>query len=123
MTTSLRRRRTSSSDDPKTVRRSHDPLGDELRARALAFTDEIVGEAGAVLVKGMRGELPGSDAREQRLCAQAIRGERVPSASSLPTTAPKVVVQIASYAQISPRIADGMRTAPVLSDGSPPWQR
>jgi hypothetical protein len=83
------------------AKRSHDPLGDELRARALAFVDEIVNEAGTVLVKGMRGELPGSDAREQRLCAQAIRAERIPSASSQPTVAPRIEVRIASFAQLA----------------------
>lgn len=90
------------SVDGKKSRRHHDPLGEELRRRALAFTDDIVNEAGVVLTKGMRGELPGSDAREQRLCAQAIRAERIPSASSVPVVAPKVIVQIADFARISP---------------------
>ena len=102
MSASQTPRRSRALTDGKTARRSHDPLGDELRARALAFTDALVTEAGDVLTKGMRGELPGSDAREQRLCAQAIRAERIPSASSTPTTAPRIVVQIASFARLAP---------------------
>ena len=95
----------------KKLLRSHDPLGDELRARALAFVDEIVNEAGVVLVKGMRGELPGSDSREQRLCAQAIRAERVPSAANQPTVAPRIEVRIAPFAMLQTRDAMRPRSA------------
>lgn len=109
----------ASSANGLTRKKSHDPLGDRLKASALAFTDAIVAEAGEVLVKGMRGELPGSDAREQRLCAAAIRGERVPSASSLPSSAPRVVVQIAPYAQIEPRAINTRSTPAAL----PQWNR
>lgn len=116
----VRQRRSTREGDRK---KSHDPLGARLLAEALAFRDEIVAEAGAVLVKGMRGELPGSDAREQRLCATAIRAERVPSASSLPTSAPRVIVHIAPYAQIQAPNGDRMRTALVPSSASPPWER
>lgn len=96
-------------------------------ARALAFTDQIVNEAGVVLTRGMRGELPGSDAREMRLCAQAIRAERVPSASSMPTVAPRVIVHIAPYAQVQPRgsgpIAHGLWTKQVTDGETPPSER
>jgi hypothetical protein len=106
------------SGSEKLTKRSHDPLGDDLRARALAFVDEIVNEAGVVLVKGMRGELPGSDAREQRLCAQAIRGERVPSASSQPTVAPRIEVRIASFAQLEPKATPKLwQTSHTLTNG------
>src|SRR4030095_7322012 len=108
-------------DGKKLVKRSHDPLGDELRARALAFTDELVTEAGIVLTKGMRGELPGSDAREQRLCAQAIRAERVPSASSQPASHPRVEVRLAPFAVIQPRSVDSVRMPKRIEDGSEPW--
>ena len=122
------------SDDGTVIRRPRrpqgdgknlhrDPLGDELRARALAFTDALVTEAGEVLTKGMRGELPGSDAREQRLCAQAIRAERVPSASSQPALTPRIEVRIASFAQIQPRSVDSVRMIKPVEDGSPRWQR
>ena len=109
----------SRSSEPGSVRKkSHDPLGDELRARALAFTDQLVAEAGEVLVKGMRGELPGSDAREQRLCATAIRGERIASAASQPTSAPRVIVQIAPYAQLqAPATPQVWRNGHSLTEG------
>jgi len=110
------------------VKRSHDPLGDELRARALAFTDALVTEAGDVLTRGMRGQLPGSDAREQRLCAQAIRAERVPSASSQPASIPRVEVRIAPFAVIQApnrgRIVVGeaeVHGSPLLERGNTPW--
>lgn len=90
------------SGGKKSAPRHHDPLGQRLLREALAFRDEIVQEAGVILTRGMRGELPGSDAREQRLCAMAIRAERVPSASSFPTVAPKVIVQIADFARLDP---------------------
>lgn len=105
-------------------KRSHDPLGDELRRRALQFTDELVQEAGVILARGMRGELPGSDAKEQRLCAQAIRAERIPSASSQPTIAPRVEVVIAPFARIDPmraRLAGDANPQAQRGDSLPLW--
>jgi hypothetical protein len=118
------KRSSTKSGDKNLRRRSHDPLGDRLRAEALAFRDEIVTEAGAVLVKGMRGELPGSDAREQRLCAQAIRAERVPSASSQPTVAPVVQVRFASYAVVSPQpVRTGFGSQQLQAPQNVEWTR